>query len=273
MALRIGRDTLVWLAIAVISFPLVWMLLTSVKPKDETTSYPPAFLPSRFTLTHYYHLLFQTNFGTLFLNSLFVSLVSTVVAILFGTAGAYGLTRFQFPGKGLMARLVLFAYLLPAVVLLVPLYVIVASVGLNGSLWGLILTYTTFALPFALWLLRAFVAALPPEIEAAAAIDGAGRFAVFFEIVIPQALPGIVATAVFTFIMAYNEYLYALVFINADAKMTLPPGVMHLVKDSYDIDWNVMMAAAVVITTPILLLFALMQRHLGHGLGVGAVKG
>jgi multiple sugar transport system permease protein len=270
---RICRDVLVWAAIGLISFPLVWMVLTSLKPRIETNGYPPSFLPSSLTLVHYYDLLFRTGFGQLFVNSLFVSLTSTLVAVLFGIAGAYGLVRFRFAARGLMARLVLFAYLLPAVVLLVPLYVIVASIGLNGSLWGLVITDTTFALPFALWLLRAFVAALPPDIEAAAAIDGAGRFAILFEIVIPQALPGILATAVFTFIMAYNEYLYALVFINADQSMTLPPGVLRLVKESYDIDWNLMMAAAVVITMPILLLFALVQRHFGQGLGAGSVKG
>jgi multiple sugar transport system permease protein len=270
---RILRDLLVWAVIGVFSFPLVWMLVTSVKPRDQTTSYPPALLPDQFTLEHYANLLFKTSFPTLFLNSLFVSAVSTLVAVLCATAGAYGMTRYRFPGRSLMARLVLFAYLLPAVVLLVPLYVVVAGMGLGNSLWGLVVTYITFALPFALWLLRAFMQALPPDVEAAAAIDGASRWAVFFEIVIPQALPGILATAVFTFIGAYNEYLYALVFVNADARMTLPPGVMRLVKESYNIDWNVMMAAAVVITAPVLVLFACVQRHFSQGFGAGSVKG
>jgi ABC-type glycerol-3-phosphate transport system permease component len=273
LAGRICRDAAIWVAIAVISFPLLWMLLTSVRPRDETISYPPTLLLDHVTFAHYRRLLFNTPFLTFFLNSLFVATVSTVVAVLFATAGAYGLTRFHFPGRTAMARMVLFAYLLPAVVLLVPLYVVVAALGLGDSLWGLVITYVTFALPFALWLLRSFIAALPPDIEAAATIDGAGRFAVLFEIVIPQAWPGIIATAVFTFIMAYNEYLYALVFINADSMMTLPPGVMRMVKNSYDIDWNVMMAAAVVITAPILVLFACVQRNFGQGLGAGSVKG
>ena len=270
---RVCRDAAVWAVTLAISFPLVWMVLTSLKTRQETAEYPPSFLPAQVTFEHYQDLFQKTDFPIFFRNSLLVSAVSTTVAVLFATAGAYGLTRFRFAGRALMAKLVLFTYLLPAVVLLVPLYVVVASLGLGDSLWGLVVTYVTFALPFALWLLRAFVAALPPDVEAAATVDGAGRFSVFFEIVVPQVLPGILATAVFTFILAYNEYLYALVFLNRDALMTLPPGVMRLVKQSYDIDWNMLMAASVVITLPVLLLFAVVQRHMGHGVGTGSVKG
>jgi multiple sugar transport system permease protein len=270
---RICRDLIVWTATLSVCFPLLWMLLTSVKPRDETTAYPPALLPTRITFEHFQLLLLHTDFPVLLRNSVFVAFVSTAIAVLFATAGAYALTRLQFPGRALIGRLVLFTYLLPAVVLLVPLYVVIASAGLADSLWGLIVTYISFALPFALWLLRGFIAALPPDIEAAARVDGAGRFAVLFEIVVPQVLPGILATAVFTFIMAYNEYLYALVFLNRDSIMTLPPGVMRLVKQSFDIDWNLLMAAGVVITLPILLLFALVQRYFGQGLGAGSVKG
>jgi ABC-type glycerol-3-phosphate transport system permease component len=195
------------------------------------------------------------------------------LSVLFAVLGAHALTRYRFPGRRLVARAVLFTYLLPAAVLLVPLYVVVARLGLAGSLTGLVVTYTTFALPFALWLLRAFMAALPPDIEAAATLDGASRLAVLFEIVLPQAWPGIAATAVFTFIAAYNEYLYALVFISRDALKTLPPGVMVLVSESFTIDWNQLMAASCMITLPILALFLLVQKHLGHGIAAGSVKG
>ena len=270
---RTVQDSLVWIATLVICFPLFWMLLTAFKPRAEATAYPPALLPEQPTLENFRHLFVDTDFLRLLGNSLFVSFASTLIAVLLATAGAYALTRLRFPGRELMARIVLFTYLLPSVVLLIPLYVVVARLGLANSLWGLVLTYTTFALPFALWLLRNFVAALPPDVEAAATIDGAGRFAVLFEIVVPQIAPGILATAVFTFIMAYNEYLYALVFLNNDAIMTLPPGVMRLAKQSYDIDWNMLMAASVVITVPVLLLFGVVQRAFGQGLGAGALKG
>ena len=270
---RMVQDGIVWIATLAICFPLLWMVLTAFKPRDEATAYPPALLPERWTLENFRRLFMETDFLTLLGNSLFVSATSTLVAVLFATAGAYALTRLRFPGRELIARIVLFTYLLPSVVLLIPLYVVVARLGLANSLWGLVLTYTTFALPFALWLLRNFIAALAPDVEAAATIDGAGRFAILFEIVVPQIAPGILATAVFTFIMAYNEYLYALVFLNTDALMTLPPGVMRLAKQSYDIDWSMLMAASVVITVPILLLFGTVQRVFGQGLGAGAVKG
>lgn len=270
---RVLRDVLIWIATLVICFPLLWMVLTAFKPRAETTAYPPALLPAQPTLQNFRHLFVDTDFPRLLGNSLFVSFASTFIAVLFATGGAYALTRLRFPGRELIARIVLLTYLLPSVVLLIPLYIVVARLGLANSLWGLVLTYTTFALPFALWLLRNFVAALAPDVEAAASIDGAGPFAILFEIVVPQIAPGILATAVFTFIMAYNEYLYALVFLNNDAIMTLPPGVMRLAKQSYDIDWNMLMAASVVITVPVLLLFGIVQRTFGQGLGAGALKG
>lgn len=271
--LRILRDLVIWLVIGILSFPFLWMVLTSIKPRDQTVTFPPRLLADRLTLEHYRSLLFDTPFLGLFANSLFVAGASTLIAILIATSGAYGLLRYRFPARGFAAQMMLFSYLLPAVVLLVPLYVVVASLGLGDSLWGLIVTYTTFAIPFALWLLRGFLSALSPEVEAAAAIDGASRLEVFFEIVLPQVLPGIVATAVFTFIMGYNEYLYAMVFINRAEIMTLPPGVSQIVTEAYEVDWNRLMAAAVMITLPILLLFAIVQRNFSAGLGAGSVKG
>ena len=271
--LRILRDLVIWTVIGIISFPFLWMVLTSIKPRDQTVTFPPRLLSDRLTLEHYQSLLFDTPFLQLFANSLFVAGASTLVAILIATSGAYGLLRYRFPARGFAAQMMLFSYLLPAVVLLVPLYVVVAALGLGDSLWGLIITYTTFAIPFALWLLRGFLSALSPEVEAAAAIDGAGRLEIFFEIVLPQVLPGIVATAVFTFIMGYNEYLYAMVFINRAEIMTLPPGVSQIVTEAYEVDWNRLMAAAVMITLPILLLFAVVQRNFSAGLGAGSVKG
>lgn len=271
--LRILRDLVIWTVIGIISFPFLWMVLTSIKPRDQTVTFPPRLLADRLTLEHYQSLLFDTPFLQLFANSLFVAGASTLVAILIATSGAYGLLRYRFPARGFAAQMMLFSYLLPAVVLLVPLYVVVAALGLGDSLWGLIITYTTFAIPFALWLLRGFLSALSPEVEAAAAIDGAGRLEIFFEIVLPQVLPGIVATAVFTFIMGYNEYLYAMVFINRAEIMTLPPGVSQIVTEAYEVDWNRLMAAAVMITLPILLLFAVVQRNFSAGLGAGSVKG
>jgi ABC-type glycerol-3-phosphate transport system permease component len=136
-----------------------------------------------------------------------------------------------------------------------------------------VIAYTTFALPFALWLLRSFIAAIPIDLEDAAMIDGASRMRAFLEVVIPQALPGIISTALFTFILSWNEYLYALVFINVDSSKTLPPGVLTMLNQNQNVEWALLMAASVLMSVPVLLVFAFLQSHLTRGFGAGAVKG
>lgn len=270
---RLAYNVGAWGVILVLAFPLLWAIVTSVKPKIETYGFPPAFLPSRITILHFERLFFETPFPTYFLNSVFVSCTTTLLVIAVATLGAYSLVRFRYPGRRTMAQMILITYLLPAVVLVIPLYVIVASLGLADSLWGLVVAYTTFSMPFALWLLRAFVAAMAIDLEDAARVDGASRMGAFFDVVLPQALPGIISTALFTFILSWNEYLYALVFITTDSNKTLPAGVAHLFWASHAIEWNLLMAASVVMTVPIVIFFSVLQRHLTRGFGAGAVKG
>ena len=159
-------------------------------------------------------LLTGTKFLTYFGNSVIVSVATTVLVIVVGVLGAYSLVRFSYPGRERLAQLVLFTYLLPSVVLIIPLYLMLVSLGLANTLFSLTIAYTTFALPFALWLLRSFMAGIPQDLEAAAMVDGASRMGAFFDVILPQALPGIISTALFTFILAWNEYLYALVLVN-----------------------------------------------------------
>ena len=261
----------VWITVLVIAFPLFWMLSTSLKPNDETFAMPPTLLPAHPTLEQFRRLLTETPFITFFLNSVIVGLCTTAVVVSVAVLGAYGLVRFRFLGRELIAHLVLFTYLLPAVLLLLPLYLIVSRLGLANSLAGLVIAYTTFALPFALWLLRSFIAAIPIDLEEAAMVDGAGRLRAFLEVVIPQALPGIISTALFTFILSWNEYLYAMVFINVDSSKTLPPGVLTMLNQNQDVEWALLMAASVLM--PVLVMFAFLQSHLTRGFGAGAVKG
>ena len=157
--------------------------------------------------------------------------------------------------------------------LLIPVYLIIARLGLTNTLAGLVLAYVTFMLPFALWLMRSFLAALPVELEAAARIDGASALEVFVDIVLPQAVPGLITTATFSFILAWNEYLYALVVISRDARKTLPPGVMTTLVTGYNVEWGMVMAASVMMSLPLLAGFVVLQRHLVRGFGAGAVKG
>jgi ABC-type glycerol-3-phosphate transport system permease component len=263
----------VWAVILLLSFPLLWMVLTAFKPRTEALSFPPSFLPREWTLEHFRRVLNNTPFVAFFTNSVIVAVSTTAIVMLVAMFGAYSLARFRYPGRRLVGRMILFTYLLPSTVVLVPLYLIVVGLGLANSLAGLVVVYSTFALPFALWLLHAFVAAMPVDIEEAARVDGASRMGAFFDVVVPQALPGLISTALFTFILSWNEYLFSLVFINDTRSKTLPAGVTSLLLDSMNVEWNLLMAASVLITMPVLVFFAFLQKHLTRGFGAGAVKG
>jgi multiple sugar transport system permease protein len=263
----------VWALVLAVTFPLLWMISTALKPNDETFAIPPTLIPAHPTLDQFRRLLTETPFLTYFANSVIVALATTALVIVIAVAGAYGLVRFRFPGRSLVAHLVLFTYMLPAVVLLLPLYLMISRLGLANSLLGLVVAYTTFALPFALWLLRSFIAGIPIELEQAAMIDGAGRLEAFIEVVLPQALPGIISTALFSFILSWNEYLYALVFINVDDRKTLPPGVLTMLNQNQNVEWALLMAASVLMSLPVIVCFGFLQKHLTRGFGAGSVKG
>lgn len=263
----------VWTFVLAVAFPLLWMIGTALKPNDETFAVPPTLLPVHPTLDQFRRLLTETPFLTYFANSVVVALATTALVIVTAVAGAYGLVRFRFPGRNLVAHVVLFTYMLPAVVLLLPLYLTISALGLANSLVGLVVAYTTFALPFALWLLRSFIGSIPIELEQAAMIDGATRFQAFIEVVLPQALPGIISTALFSFILSWNEYLYALVFINVDDRKTLPPGVLTMLNQNQNVEWALLMAASVLMALPVIVCFGFLQKHLTRGFGAGSVKG
>lgn len=267
------RVTLIWITILVISGPMLWALFTSVKPKTETLTFPMIIWPSHFTLDAYYQLLVETQFLRLFWNSFVVATGTTALVLVVGSLGAYALTRFRFRFAELGAGLLLFTYFLPPTIIVVPLYLTIHKIGLSDTLTGLVIAYTTFALPFAMWMLRLFFRTLPPEVEAAARVDGASRLGIIWEIVLPQARPGLIATGLFTFIIAYNEYLFSFIFITTDTKKTLPVGINFVVKTSYEIEWNIVMAAAVAMTIPIVAVIAGCQQYLLAGFGVDKTKG
>ena len=268
-----ANSIFVWAAIAALSFPMLWALLTSFKPKGETVTFPVQILPDHLTLDAYRRILFETQFLRFFLNSVLVASATTALVIFAATLGAYGLTRFHFRGKDIGAATILFTYFLPSTIIVIPIYLTINKIGLADTLSGLVIAYTTLALPFALWLLRTFFQSLPHEIEEAARVDGASRMGVFWEIVLPQTIPGLIAAGLFTFIIAYNEYLFSFVFINTEARRTLPTGVLLIVKTSYEIDWNLLMAASVLMAVPVLAAIVGCQRYLLSGFGVANVKG
>jgi len=262
-----------WTVVFVVAFPLLWMILTSVKQQSELFQIPPTFLPEMITFEHYFTLINETPFLTYFRNSLVIALATTCVVIVIATLGAHSLARFSFPGRERLAQLVLFTYLLPSVVLIIPLYLLMVQLGIANTLFSLTLAYTTFALPFALWLLRSFMLGIPQDLEAAALVDGASRMEAFFDVILPQALPGIISTALFSFILAWNEYLYAMVLVTTEEIRPLTTGVMNMLITSYNIEWSLLMAASVMMSLPVIVGFALLQKQLTRGFGAGGVKG
>ncbi|MBO6900425.1 MAG: carbohydrate ABC transporter permease [Rhizobiaceae bacterium] len=270
---RLVVNVVTWVVVLAVAFPLIWMVLTSIKPQSELFRIPPTFLPQSITFEHYWRLLTETPFLNYFRNSMVLSISTTAVVIVVATLGSYSLVRFRYRGREALATLVLFTYLLPSVVLIIPLYLMMVGLGLSNTVFSLVIAYTTFALPYALWLLRSFMAGIPEDLESAALVDGASRIGAFVDVILPQALPGIISTALFTFILSWNEYLYALVLVNSDSVRPLTTGVMNMLITSFNIEWSLLMAASVMMSVPLIIIFAFLQSFLTRGFGAGAVKG
>ena len=272
-AATIAINLVTWAIVLAVAMPLLWMVVTSLKPQSELFRIPPTLIPDTITFEHYWRVLTETPFLLYFRNSMILSVTTTAVVVVIGTLGAYSLVRFTYPGRETLAGLVLFTYLLPSVVLIIPLYLLMVSLGLANTIASLVIAYTTFALPYALWLLRSFMAGIPEDLESAALVDGASRIGAFVDIILPQALPGIISTALFTFILSWNEYLYALVLVNSDSVRPLTTGVMNMLITSFNIEWSLLMAASVMMSIPLIVIFAFLQSYLTSGFGAGGVKG
>jgi len=274
----------------VICFPLLWALSTSLKAPKDVMATPPRLLPPQPTLENYRNLVtgkqqyFRADqsyvpttaapqhFTSWFANSVVVSLGSTAISILISTLAAYSVTRFRYGGRRIVPYFSLLGYMVPSIILVFPLFLVMTELRLTNTLWSLTFGYVSITLPFCMWLLWAFFRGIPIELEEAAMIDGASRLRVFVDIVLPSAAPGIIAAAIFSLIVSWNDFLFARVFINSIENLPLTVGVMHFFEGTH-VDWGLMMASAVLMTVPMAILFMLMQRHLVAGFGAGAVKG
>jgi multiple sugar transport system permease protein len=265
---------IVLLAFAVI--PMLWMLSTSLKGQFAALSQPPEWIPSHPTLEQYQTLLSPTGtigpvFLRYFLNSMIVSLSTTALGVLIAIPAAYAFSRFQFPGRDVLFFAVLVRNMFPVVVFLIPLFILMRALHLINTHWSLILTYMTFGLPLSIWLLKGFYDNIPEELERAARIDGASRFKAFWLIIMPLSSPGIIATAIYAFIGAWNEYVYALTFLNSESLLTLPVGLQHFFTE-FATNWPGLMAAAFIMSVPVVVMFMLLQKQFVRALTEGAVK-
>lgn len=270
---RLVQYTLLVLTVGVTALPLLWMILSSLKPDRESAAYPPTLWPRSFTLTNYQTLFRISDFQSYLTNSLFLATATTALTLLLSTLAAYALTRFSFRLLRALGELSLLAYMVPPILLLVPIARIVTGLHLANSLPALAIVYTANLLPFGLWILRSYFEGVPIELEHAAMVDGCTRFGAFYRVIVPQAVPGIISTGIFTFNGVWSEYLFASTLLNAGDKMTLSPGLALLMDQTGVYSWGMLMAAATLVTVPVIALFVVAQKQLVNCWGEGALKG
>lgn len=270
---RVLTWLLAWTAAAVIGFPLLWMVLCSFKSSGELYAFPPTFLPHVWTLDNYVNLFSQTQFGTYFLNSLIVAFGATAVSLPVGAMGAYTLTRFDSRTTRALSRLTLVCYMLPEVLLVVPLYGYVVRIGLADTLVSLIIANAAFTLPLTLWFMRSYFRAVSVSMEESAMIDGCTRAGAVLRVTLPLALPGLASVSLFSFNHAWNEFLFALVFTSSEQNKVLSVGLATWIGQGDIRSWGMLLAAAVLITVPVVTFFLVVERKLVSGLSEGGAKG
>ena len=261
---------LVLLALAIL-FPIYYMIMISLKsPKDIYRT--PSLLPTNANLDNYVELFAQRDFLTNIRNSLIVAGAATFISVLFSAMAAYSLVRLRYLFRNWLGRLILFSYLTPSALLFIPLSVIIARLELGNTLHGLVFIYLTFAAPLSTWLLMGYFKGIPVDLEEQARVDGATRVQAFFRILLPLTTPGLIAVSVFTFTAAWNEFLFALIFISSPSLQTVPVAIGYLITGDV-FRWGLIMAGAVSSAVPVMVLYYLAQRFVVQGLAAGAVKG
>jgi multiple sugar transport system permease protein len=251
--------------------PFYWMLVTSLKDHDEIYGTEATLWPHAPNLDSYRTLFFETNYFLFFRNSMAVALGTTVLTVLTASLAAYAIARLDFPGRKILARGMIYTYLVPQSLLFIPLFAIMVTFGLTNSLSGLTLAHLGFTIPFCTWLLMGFFMSIPVELEEAALVDGCTRFGVLFRIVLPISLPALAVIAFFSFTLSWNEYLYAIVFNSTPSTLTLPTGLTAFVVEDVFF-WGPIMASTIFTVIPPLVVYFVFQRWLITGLTMGAVK-
>ena len=266
------------LVIFIVIAPLLWLFISSISTLKELLNVPVHWIPQEPTFERYWQIIFATGsdsaavFRRSILNSFIVASSVTIICVGFGSLAAYSFARLNFAGQGKLMYLMLFSYMLPPIMIMVPLYTIMRDFALMDTLRGLVIVYSALIMPFAVWIMRGYFLTIPGELEDAARIDGCTRLGALFRVVMPLSAPGLVATALFCFLASWEEFLLALVFTSSPASKTIPVAISEFV-GRHAIDYGMMATGGVVAAIPPILIALLFQRYLISGLTSGAVKG
>jgi len=259
--------------LVVMAFPVFWMLSTAFKPDDQINSLTPTWFSLHPTIGHFRAAMHRPYFWDDIKNSVIIVCVAVALSMVLAFLAAVALAKFRFTGRKLFVVLMIGIQMLPQAGLIIPLYVVLARYHQVNTLTGVIVTYMTFVLPFSVWTLRGFLIGIPRELEEAAMVDGSSRLGAFVRILLPLVAPGLVATSIFAFITSWNEYIFARILLNDQAKQTVTVWLSYFQGTSRNVDWGGLMAASTLTAIPVVVFFLLVQRRIAFGLTAGAVKG
>ena len=251
--------------------PLIWMVSTSFKTTKEQAAYPPTLIPKDFSVSGYIEGWTSRNFGRYYKNTILVSIATTFLCVALASLCAYGFSRYKITGSNILLTLLFALQMFPTSVVIVPYFKLIKFLNLYNTMGALIIAYSSFSLPLCIWMLKAFFDGVPQELDNSARIDGCNPLSTFVYIILPLALPGLVATVIFTFLSAWKEYMFALTLANKDSVRVISVAVTSFIGE-HSTSWNQMMAMSIVSTIPVILVFVFLQKYLISGLTAGAVK-
>jgi multiple sugar transport system permease protein len=276
MSRKLRRSIIYWAILSplvvVILFPFAVMFVTAVRPRDELFVYPPTWTFSEFRWENFAEMWVKTNFGGALLNSLYVSITATLIALILSIPAAYAMSRYRFAGKGAYRTFLLMTQMMSPIVLVLGLFRLMSTLGLVDSLNSLVITYAAFNMAFTIWMLQSYFNSIPRDLEEAAWMDGASHFTSLVKVFLPLAVPAMVVTAIFTFINSWNEFVLALTMLRSSEQFTLPVQIFSQVAGRYQVEWHHVMAGTVLATVPVAIVFSWLQRYLIRGMALGAVK-